>query len=122
MKLLSKALAATLIVVGVSACGGGSREPQPVTEDRIESALNANNVPQIMAGCLAEKLVDKINDEQLFEIEAMAPQDESGGGAMSSRDALDRLDALNDKDTRDALALGHARCIISILADNPGGF
>ncbi len=92
-----------------------------VTQARVEQALVANGAPGLLADCMAERLVDDLTIGQLRKLEALAPREGEDRVPRSTRDALDRLERVDDPQAVRVLVASGARCSFSVLRNEIGG-
>jgi len=88
-----------------------------VTEARVERALTDNGMPAPMAECMAPRLVDRLGREQLRKLERLAPEPGESALPRSIREALVRLERVDDPAAVDALARAAAGCGMEMLRD-----
>ncbi|MFW5633780.1 MAG: hypothetical protein ACOCYR_02690 [Erythrobacter sp.] len=88
-----------------------------VTEARVERALTDNGMPAPMAECMAPRLVERLSAGQLRKLERLAPENGEGAVPRSIREALDRLERVDDPEAVEALATSAAGCGIELLRE-----
>ena len=88
-----------------------------VTEQRVERVLTSNGVPEVMAQCMAPRLVDRLSLEQLEKLERLAPESDEPVLPTSTREALARLRRVDDSEAVRQLASVSAGCAIEVGMD-----
>lgn len=96
---------------------GGQALFEKVTEARVEQALLDNGAPPPLAQCMAGKLVDTLSIEQLLKLEKLAPEEGEGRLPASAREAIARLNRVDDPEAVRALAGAGASCSVSVIGD-----
>jgi hypothetical protein len=96
---------------------GGEKLLDRVTEARVEQALLDNGAPQPLAECMAGRLVETLTIEQLLKLEQLAPQDGENRVPLSRREAIERLNRVDDPEAVRALATSGASCSVSIIGE-----
>lgn len=90
---------------------------EKVTEARVEQALLDNGAPPPLAQCMAGKLVDQLSIEQLLKLEKLAPEEGEDRLPTSGREAIARLNRVDDPEAVRALAGAGASCSVSMIGD-----
>lgn len=113
------ALLFLLFLAGVGAFWflGGQALLEKVTEARVEQALLDNGAPAPLAECMAGKLVNQLSIEQLLKLERLAPEEGEDRLPASGREALARINRVDDPEAVRALAGAGAGCSVSIIGD-----
>ncbi len=93
---------------------------EQVTETRVEQALLANGVPEDLATCMAPRMVDKLSINQLRKLERLAPEEGEGRLPTSPRQALARLNRVDDEEAVRVLVSTGTTCGLSSLRDSIG--
>ncbi len=94
---------------------------EQVTQARVEQALIANGVPDPMADCMSERLVDRLSINQLLKLERLAPQEGEARLPQSMGDAMDRLNRVEDNEAVKQLVRAGSGCGIQMGLDLFGG-
>nr|WP_298896990.1 hypothetical protein [uncultured Altererythrobacter sp.] len=103
-----------LIVAGVSTAyyfGAFDR----VTESRVERALVNAGVSPEMAECMAFKMVDRLNLIQLRKLEGLRAEEGESAVPLSGREALVRLERVDDPEALEVLVRAGGSCAIETL-------
>ena len=83
---------------------------EQVTEERVESALVANGVPQNFAECMAPRLTDRLSIPQLIKLERMAPQEGEDRLPSSMGEAMGRLRRVDDREAVEQVVIVGGTC------------
>ncbi|MEE4206550.1 MAG: hypothetical protein V2I39_09660 [Erythrobacter sp.] len=116
-RLVAILLAIVLVAVGAWLLLREDGMLERVTETRVERALIDNGMPEPMAGCMAPRLVDRLTGEQLRKLERLAPEEGESAVPRSIREALDRLNRVDDPEAVEALASATAGCGVELLRE-----
>ena len=83
---------ASILIVAVALCGcmGLSRT------ERVRTALLRAGVPPRMASCMADRLVERLSDDELRQLAHLAKLPRQDVGGMSIREIEDRVSAIGD--------------------------
>lgn len=87
---------------------------EQVSGARVEQALIDNGVPEDMAGCMAPRLVDRLDLEQLRKLERLAPQEGEEDLPASMGEAMARLRRVDDREAVGAVVSTAGGCGVEI--------
>ena len=88
---------------------------EQVTAARVEQALIANGAPEPLAQCMGVKLADRLSIEQLQKLEALAPREGENRLPETAREALRRVQRVDDPEAVRVLGQTGATCTTEIL-------
>jgi len=86
-----------------------------VTESRVETALIEAGVSPEMAGCMAPKMVDRLNLVQLRKLEGLRAAEGEYAVPLSGREALARLERVDDPEAIEVLVGAGGSCAFESL-------
>lgn len=81
-----------------------------VTESRVENALLDAGVSLEMAECMAPKMVDRLSLVQLRKLERLGAQEGETSIPLSGREALVRLERVEDREALETLVRAGGSC------------
>ena len=99
-------------LVGVAAYLGAFDR---VTESRVERALANAGVSPRMAECMAPKMVDRLTLPQLRKLERLGPEEGEYAVPLSGREALARLERVDDAEALEVLVRAGGSCAFETL-------
>ena len=117
MRLIAVGLAVLVIAIGAWLVLREDGILEQVTAARVEQALIDNGMPEPMADCMGERLVDRLDIAQLRKLERLAPEQGEAGIPRSISEALDRLYRVDDPEAVEALATSAAGCGVELLRE-----
>ena len=79
-----------LVAAALSGCMSLSKT------ERVRTALLQAGVPPRMASCMADRLVEKLSDDELRQLGHLAKLPHKDVGGMSLREIGDRISAIGD--------------------------
>lgn len=88
---------------------------EQVTAARVEQVLLSHGVPESMATCMAPKLADRLDIEQLEKLRRLAPRDGEFAVPVSASEAIKRMRRVEDRNAVEQLARVSARCGYEVL-------
>lgn len=83
-------------------------------ESRVRSALVEAGLSPPMAECIAERMVDRLSNDQLRSLGRLGELRKDGPGGMSSREFLSRYRGALDPEVYAVLARAGIGCAITI--------
>ncbi len=88
-----------------------------VTERRVERALTDAGVSPEMAECMALKMVDRLTLPQLKKLERLGPEEGEDVVPLSGREALTRLERVEDREALEVLVRAGGSCAFETFLD-----
>lgn len=88
-----------------------------VTESRVERALIDAGVSAEMAECMAPKMVDRLTLPQLKKLERLGPEEGEYIVPLSGREALARLERVDDREALETLVRAGGSCAFETFLD-----
>lgn len=88
-----------------------------VTESRVERALTDAGVSPGMAECMAPKMVDRLSLAQLRKLERLGPEEGEYAVPLSGREALARLERVEDREALETLVRAGGSCAFETFLD-----
>ncbi|NNK46978.1 MAG: hypothetical protein HKP43_10205 [Altererythrobacter sp.] len=86
-----------------------------VTASRVERALANAGVSPEMAECMAPKMVDRLNLIQLRKLEGLRAEEGEYAVPLSGREALVRLERVDDPEALEVLVRAGGSCAFETL-------
>ncbi len=114
MKKLIALLIIVALGVGVWIWYGGLED---VTEARVKTVLMDNGLSEEMADCMAPRMVERLSVNQLRKLERAAPQDGETTIPLSTREALDRIRRIDDREAIEVTVGTAGICVIETALD-----
>ena len=88
-----------------------------VTERRVEQALTDAGLSPEMAECMAPKMVDRLTLPQLRRLERLKAEEDENSVPLSGREALARLERVDDPEALEVLVRAGGSCAFENLFD-----
>jgi len=88
---------------------------EQVTEARVAEALISNGVPPVMTQCMAPRLVDRLSISQLRALERAKRQAGESAIPLSTREAMARLERINDREAVEQLVIVAGGCGFELM-------
>ena len=103
----SPVAATSLITIGWATIGGGL---QDTAEVRLEDEFVARGLPQPMAGCMAERMAQRLSVLQLRKLENLRAQEGERAIPLSIAEFLERVRRVDDGEVLEVAASSAAVC------------
>ena len=102
-------LALLLVIGGVlwATLGGGLRGS---VEDRLQTEFVARGVPAPMAGCMANRLAERLSVGQLRQLERLGPEEGEADMPLNMAEFLERVRRIDDPEVIEVTATSAAIC------------